>query len=90
MIEMPEIRQENDRDGIVKGPKEYILNCVKRWMDPLNNGDIYKGLDGWRLDCANLVGKKFWYDFRSLVKKINPDALIVGEILNEKLIPEYL
>ncbi len=82
IIEMPELRQ--DENGIVNGPKQYIFQSVKRWMDPLNNGEISKGVDGWRLDCANFIKPNFWKDFRKFVRSINPEALIIGEILKEE------
>ncbi len=38
------------------------------------------GIDGWRLDVANEVDHKFWRGFRDLVKELNPDAYILGEV----------
>jgi cyclomaltodextrinase len=49
-------------------------------MDPNGDGDPSDGVDGWRLDVANDVSHVFWREWRSLVKSINPDAYIVGEI----------
>jgi cyclomaltodextrinase len=37
-------------------------------------------IDGWRLDVANEVGHEFWREFRKLIKKVNPEAIILGEI----------
>jgi glycosidase len=37
------------------------------------------GIDGWRLDVSDEVNHGFWRDFRTAVKKINPEALILGE-----------
>lgn len=37
-------------------------------------------IDGWRLDVGDEISHYFWKKFRKAVKKINPDALIVGEI----------
>lgn len=53
--------------------KEYIFKVVKYWME-------YAGIDGWRLDVPNELPHWFWIEFRNLVKSINPDAYIVGEI----------
>jgi glycosidase len=40
-----------------------------------------KGIDGWRLDVPNEIDDdSFWQEFRTRVKKINPEAYIVGEI----------
>ncbi|MBN2144801.1 MAG: hypothetical protein JW774_09285 [Candidatus Aureabacteria bacterium] len=38
------------------------------------------GMDGWRLDTPrDLNDLSFWYDFRRLVKMINPECYLVGE-----------
>ncbi|MFH1453687.1 MAG: glycoside hydrolase family 13 protein [Armatimonadota bacterium] len=53
--------------------KEYIYDITKKWMD--------LGIDGWRLDVADEINDdEFWIKWCALVKKCNPDALIVGEI----------
>ena len=49
-------------------------------MDPDGDGDPSDGIDGWRLDVPNEVPLPFWIEWRKLVKSINPDAYIVGEI----------
>ncbi len=76
--DLPEIRE--DETGIVSGPREHIHANVKRWMDPNGDGDPSDGIDGWRLDVAEMVNHNFWKVFRSWVKEINPNAYIVGEI----------
>lgn len=37
-------------------------------------------VDGWRLDVANEIDRNFWRNFRSAVKKENPDAVLIGEV----------
>ena len=59
---------------------QYFWNITRRWMDPNGDGDPSDGIDGWRLDVANEVSSVFWRDWRSLVKSINPEAIIIGEI----------
>jgi len=76
--DLPEFRE--DGNGIVHGPREHIHNIVKRWMDPNGDGNPSDGIDGWRLDVAEMVNHNFWKDFRKWVKGINPNAYIVGEI----------
>lgn len=78
--ELPEIRE--DDYGIVDGPKQYIFNITKRWMDPNGDGNPSDGIDGWRLDVAFCVKHQFWKDWRKHVKEINPDAYITAEIIN--------
>ena len=41
------------------------------------------GIDGWRLDVPNEVHMDFWRVFRQLVRSINPEAYIVGEIWDD-------
>ncbi len=76
--DLPEIRE--DENGIVPVPREHIHAVVQRWMDPNGDGDPSDGIDGWRLDVAEMVNHKFWKEFRTWVKNINPEAYIVGEI----------
>jgi glycosidase len=76
--ELPELRE--DRNGLVAEARQYIFDSVKRWMDPNNDGDPSDGIDGWRLDVADMVGTAFWRDFRRLVRGINPEAYLVGEV----------
>ena len=78
--ELPELNQ--DENGITEGPKNYIFNITKRWMDPDNNGDPSDGIDGWRLDVAFMVKHKFWKDWRVIVKQINPDAYLTAEVID--------
>jgi len=75
---LPEFKE--DSTGIVKGPKEYIFNSTRRWMNPMNKGTAY-GIDGWRLDVAYDVGHPFWKDWRKLVKSVNPQAYITAELV---------
>jgi glycosidase len=76
--DLPEIRE--DKNGLVKGPREHIHEIVKRWMDPNGDGNPNDGIDGWRLDVAEMVNHNFWKEFRTWVKGINLNAYIVGEI----------
>lgn len=76
---LPEFKE--DSTGIVAGPKEYIFNATKRWMNPMNKG-IGSGIDGWRLDVAYNVGHPFWKDWSKWVKSINPEAYITAELVS--------
>lgn len=78
--ELPEINQ--DKNGIVEGPKKYIFDITKRWMDPYNDGSIDAGIDGWRLDVAYEIKHEFWKDWRKHVKSINPEAYLTAEIID--------
>ncbi len=55
---------------------EYFLKVGEFWIMEL-------GIDGWRLDVCDEVDHKFWRAFRERIKKIKPDAFIIGEIQHE-------
>lgn len=77
--DLPEFRQTPGGD-LAPGPKAYVFAVTRRWMDPDGDGDPGDGVDGWRLDVAPDIGRAFWRDWRALVRSINPDAVLVGEI----------
>ncbi|GIQ62169.1 hypothetical protein PACILC2_07370 [Paenibacillus cisolokensis] len=58
--------------------RDYLLKVASYWMDEI-------GIDGWRLDVANEVDHQFWREFRQTVKKANPDAYILGEIMHDAM-----
>lgn len=55
---------------------EYLLKVAEYWIKEV-------GIDGWRLDVGDEVDHAFWREFRKTVKKANPEALIIGEIMHE-------
>jgi len=75
---MPEFR-EVDGD-LAEGPRNYFYALTRKWMDPNADGDPADGIDGWRLDVADMVGHAFWENWRKLVKSINPQAYLTGEV----------
>lgn len=57
------------------------------WADEIISGDnsvgqywLRQGSDGWRLDVANEVSDETWRNFRSSVKSLDSDNVIIGEI----------
>lgn len=87
--ELPELKE--DENGIVAGPKKYIFEITKRWMDPDGDGDPSDGIDGWRLDVAYCVKHQFWKEWRRLVKSINPESYLTAEVVdNIEVIKPYL
>jgi glycosidase len=60
--------------------KKHIYDVTKRWLDPDGNGDPSDGIDGFRLDVAGEIPMGFWRDYRKVVRSVNPEAYIVGEI----------
>ncbi|OGV42747.1 MAG: hypothetical protein A2X46_05310 [Lentisphaerae bacterium GWF2_57_35] len=76
---LPELAR--DRRNLVKPVQKYIFDVTRRWMDPLGNGDASKGVDGWRLDVAFCVPHGFWKSWRRLVRRLNPESYLTGEIV---------
>ncbi|MFM8719378.1 MAG: alpha-amylase family glycosyl hydrolase, partial [Chthoniobacterales bacterium] len=77
-----------DGSDLHPGPKKYIFDSTKRWMDPNGDGDPSDGIDGWRLDVSEEVPDKFWRDWNAYVFQLNPQALTVAEVWNNA--SEYL
>ncbi|HRV92081.1 MAG TPA: glycoside hydrolase family 13 protein [Anaerolineae bacterium] len=51
----------------------YIFDVARYWLE--------FGIDGWRLDVpAEIDDDEFWREFRRVVKGVNPEAYICGEI----------
>ncbi len=76
---LPELAR--NESSLVEPVEAYIFNITRRWMDPNEDGDPSDGVDGWRLDVAFCVPHGFWRSWRRLVKAINPEAYLTGEIV---------
>lgn len=76
------------KDNLAEGPKQYIFNSTRKWMDTNGDGDPSDGIDGWRLDVAREVPIGFWKQWRNVVKGINNQSLIVGELW--ELSPDFI
>jgi glycosidase len=76
---LPELRKVGDH--LANGPRDYIYAATRRWLAP--QGDVARGIDGWRLDVAPWVPHGFWKDWRALVKSINPEAYLVAENIRD-------
>jgi len=58
--------------------KKYLLDCVHYWTEEFH-------IDGWRLDVSDEIDHKFWREFRTVLKEINKDAIIIGENWHDAL-----
>ncbi|MDO7874783.1 glycoside hydrolase family 13 protein [Hymenobacter sp. ASUV-10] len=76
---LPEFKETEA--GLVAGPKQYIFNATKRWMNPMDKGAAH-GIDGWRLDVAYDVAHPFWKDWRKWVRSLNPQAYMTAELVD--------
>lgn len=66
---MPKLNTSN------KEVRNYIFKVAKKYLD--------MGIDGYRLDVADEISHDFWKEFRKVVKSINEEALIIGEVWYE-------
>lgn len=86
--ELPAFRKSPEHGLASKTLRDHIFNVTRRWMDPDGDGDPSDGIDGWRLDVPEEIPQAFWMEWCELVRSINPDAYIVGEIW--KPAPDWL
>lgn len=68
--QMPKFRTDNPE------VRDYLISAAEHWTRTLD-------IDGWRLDVADDVDHGFWREFRTRMRRIKPDILIVGEILHD-------
>jgi cyclomaltodextrinase len=60
--------------------KKHIFDVSKRWLDPDNDGNPSDGVDGFRLDVAGEIPMGFWREYRKMVRSVNQEAYLIGEI----------
>ncbi len=77
---LPEFANNADTTDLHAGPRQYVFDATRRWMDPNGDGDPSDGIDGWRLDVAEEVPVGFWKAWNRLVREINPEAYTSTEI----------
>lgn len=52
--------------------REHLYEVARHWLA--------EGIDGWRLDVPFEINHEFWRGFRDVVKGLDPQAYIVGEV----------
>jgi cyclomaltodextrinase / maltogenic alpha-amylase / neopullulanase len=60
--------------------KQHIFDVTRRWLDPDGDGNPSDGVDGFRLDVAGEIPMGFWREYRKVVRSVNPNAYLIGEI----------
>lgn len=64
---MPKLNTAN------KEVQDYFCSVGRFWVEEFHT-------DGWRLDVASEVNDAFWMAFQSEVKRVNPEAVLIGEV----------
>ncbi|MFB0918974.1 MAG: glycoside hydrolase family 13 protein [Clostridiaceae bacterium] len=67
---MPKLRTENE------AVREYFFEVGRYWIREI-------GIDGWRLDVCDEVDHSFWQGFKKAIEEVNPEAILIGEIMHE-------
>lgn len=67
---MPKLNTENPEC------RAWLLDIARHWVEEFK-------IDAWRLDVANEVDHEFWRDFRKVVRGVNPECYILGEIWHD-------
>lgn len=87
--DLPELkktgRPQGRTHGAIEGTlvpevRDHVFAVTRRWLDPNGDGDPSDGIDGFRLDVAEMVPLGFWREYRRFVREINPQAYLVGEV----------
>ncbi|MBK8620683.1 MAG: hypothetical protein IPN79_02715 [Saprospiraceae bacterium] len=85
---LPELKKtnkgKNPEKGFMEGDlhpgiKKHIFDVCTRWIQPVIQGKKHKGIDGMRLDVADLVPMSFWRELRQYTRSLNKNFLLVGE-----------
>ncbi|NYV27603.1 alpha-glycosidase [Streptobacillus felis] len=64
--EMPKLNTVN------KEVQDFLITVGKYWIEEFD-------IDGWRLDVADEISYEFWRRFRTEIKNIKDDAVLIGE-----------
>jgi len=55
--------------------RNHIFDVARYWLKDI-------GIDGWRLDVAHEISPDFWREFRTVCDEIDPNCLLVGEMIH--------
>ena len=64
---MPKLNLQNPETA------DYVIDVGRYWLEKCN-------VDGWRLDVSDEISHSFWKRFRKEMRKVNPEALFIGEV----------
>ncbi|RMF52068.1 MAG: hypothetical protein D6749_05985 [Chloroflexota bacterium] len=71
---MPELNYDSPR------VRAYMIDVALHWLDPNSDGDPSDGVHGFRADVAKDVPLEFWRELRAAMDRVNPSAILLGEI----------
>jgi len=82
---MPELNFDS------RAVRDYVTRMALYWLDPNGDGDPSDGIDGYRLDVAKDVPADYWAELRTAMNKVNPRAVLLGEVWAEgRIIADFL
>lgn len=58
--------------------KKYLFDVVRYWTTEFH-------IDGWRLDVADEPDHSFWREFRNVVKEMDNNLIIIGEVWHDSM-----
>lgn len=64
---MPKLNLQNEAAA------DYVIKVGQYWLKECK-------IDGWRLDVGDEISHKFWKKFRTAMREVNPEVLLIGEI----------
>lgn len=71
-VELPKLNLDN------QDVRKYIYQITYHWLKQYS-------IDGWRLDVAYEISPQFWQEFSKVCRDVNPNCLLIGEIIEQNL-----
>lgn len=69
-VELPRLNLTNPK------VQHFIYQIATHWLREYH-------IDGWRLDLAYRILPTFWQNFSQICRYVNPDCLLIGELIHE-------
>lgn len=67
------------RESLKSHDASGLIAASLPYFDPNGDGDPRDGVDGWSWVASGMLPAKFWREWRDAVKRLNPDALLIGD-----------
>lgn len=72
--EMPKLNYDSPK------VRKFVTDIALHWLDPLNDGNLDEGVDGYRCDVASGPPRSFWQELRTAMTAKNPRSILLGEL----------